>query len=79
MRVGDHVVVAVGYALANSVLVEGPEGVVVIDTTESIEAAREVMEAFGTVTNKPVVGVVYTHFHSDHINGAQEVVKYRRS
>ena len=47
LKVGSNVYVAIGYGLANSVMVEGEEGVVIIDTLESCEVARWNGEIFG--------------------------------
>ena len=43
-KVTDGVHVAVGYALANSILVVAPDGVIVIDTTESSERMKEIWQ-----------------------------------
>ena len=37
---------------------------------ESVEAAVAVKEAFSKITSKPVKAIIYTHYHSDHTNGA---------
>ena len=71
IRVTDGVYVAVGYGLANSVLLEGEDGVVIVDTMESAEAARPVKEAFRRISPKPVKAIVLTHFHTDHIFGTK--------
>ena len=70
IKVVDGVYVAVGFGLANSVLLEGDEGVVIVDTLESAEAARPVKNAFNAITPKPVKAIIYTHYHSDHTHGA---------
>ena len=70
IQVVDGVHVAVGYGLANSVLLEGDDGVIIIDAMESAEAARAVKEAFNAITSKPVRAIIYTHFHSDHTQGS---------
>ncbi len=62
---------AVGYGIANSIMVVGAEGVVIIDTTDSLDEAKEVWKQFEPhAAGKPVVAIVYTHNHNDHINGA---------
>src|SRR3546814_3422651 len=61
----DGVYVAVGYGIANSILVVGDSGVIVVDTTETAESAREVLAAFRKITDKPVAAIVYTHSHPD--------------
>lgn len=68
--VTEGVHVAIGYGLANSILIEGNDGVIVVDTMETIEAAREVRQAFEAITRKPVRAVIYTHNHADHVFGA---------
>ena len=70
VEVTDGVHVAVGFGLANSILIEGDGGVIVVDTMESIEAGREVREAFRAITDDPVRAVVFTHNHTDHVFGS---------
>lgn len=70
INVAPGIHVAVGYGLANSILIEGENGVIVVDTLESVDAARRVKAEFDRITRKPVKAVVYTHYHSDHVNGA---------
>jgi alkyl sulfatase BDS1-like metallo-beta-lactamase superfamily hydrolase len=70
--VTDSVYVAVGFALANSILIEGPEGLIIVDTTESRNAAREIYTEFRKVSpHKPVKAIVYTHNHFDHCLGTE--------
>ena len=71
IQVTDGVHVAVGYGLANSVLIEGPSGAVIVDTMESAGAAQTVKDEFDKISDKPVKAIVYTHSHYDHIMGAK--------
>ena len=73
-KVADGLYIAIGFGLANSILIEGTDGVVIVDTMESMEAGLRVREAFRKVTNKPVRAIVYTHNHADHIFGAEAFV-----
>ncbi|KAL4219815.1 hypothetical protein ACF0H5_020227 [Mactra antiquata] len=75
IKVTDNIYVALGYALANSIMLIGPEGVVIVDTTESYKAAQEIFAEFRKITNKPVTDIIYTHNHQDHINGAKAFVE----
>lgn len=68
-EVTEGVYSAVGYALANSILIVGDDGVIVVDVTESVETAREIMADFRKITSKPIRALVYTHNHGDHVFG----------
>ena len=60
----------------NSYLIEGDEGVLVVDTNllvSDIEALRARLGAL----KKPLTGVVVTHAHPDHFNGVFGLVKDR--
>jgi alkyl sulfatase BDS1-like metallo-beta-lactamase superfamily hydrolase len=70
IEVTEGVHVAVGFGLANSILVEGEDGLIIVDTMESTGAAEAVLERFREITYKPVAAMVYTHNHYDHVNGA---------
>ncbi len=70
-KVADNVYSAVGFGLANSVMIEGSDGLIIVDTMESIQEGRQVLEAFRKISPKPVKAIVYTHNHTDHIFGAQ--------
>ena len=69
VRLLDNIYVAIGYGLANCIMIEGEDGVIIIDTMESPQAAQEVLAEFRKITNKPIVGIILTHFHADHTNG----------
>ena len=69
IKVNEKVYVAVGYALANIIMIEGEDGVIIVDTTESVEAAMQIREEFLKITDKPVKAIIYTHNHADHVLG----------
>ncbi|MES2344096.1 MAG: alkyl sulfatase dimerization domain-containing protein [Pseudomonadota bacterium] len=63
---------AVGYGIANSIMVVGKSGVVIIDTTDSLDEAKKVWAEFAPhAGGKPIVAIIYTHNHNDHISGAR--------
>ncbi|MZR21850.1 MBL fold metallo-hydrolase [Sneathiella chungangensis] len=70
IRVADNVHVAVGFGLANSIMIEGTDGVIIVDTTESVAVAENVKAEFDKITDKPVKAIIYTHNHADHILGS---------
>ena len=70
-RVSDNVYSAVGFGLANSIMIEGDDGLIIVDTMESTNEAKTVIREFRKITHKPVKAIVYTHNHTDHVFGAQ--------
>lgn len=61
---------AVGFGLANSIMIEGSDGVIVIDTMEGAEVAAPVARAFREAAKgKPVKALIFTHNHADHVHG----------
>lgn len=62
--------VAVGYGLANSILIQGQNGSIVVDAMESPGTGARVREAFSSLDHGPIQALVYTHNHPDHIYGA---------
>ncbi|MBD9427300.1 MBL fold metallo-hydrolase [Pseudomonas sp. PDM15] len=73
-KVADNVWSAVGWQLGNVVAIDAPEGLIIVDTGESVSESRKIMDELRKVSAKPVKAVVYTHFHPDHINGVQAFV-----
>lgn len=74
-QAADGVYVARGYNRDNPVLIEGTDGLIVVDPGESIPASETVKEAFNAQLNnifdkKPVKAIIYTHHHDCHIHGA---------
>lgn len=59
------------YAFANSLVVLGEDGVLVVDTQQSATAAGVLVEIVRSLTSLPVRWVVNTHWHGDHVYGNQ--------
>jgi alkyl sulfatase BDS1-like metallo-beta-lactamase superfamily hydrolase len=70
VKVTDNVYVAIGYGLANSIMIEGKTGLIIVDTMESKQEAKIVLDEFRKISNKPVKAIIYTHNHADHVFGA---------
>lgn len=54
----------------NIIMIEGEDGLIIVDTSAASDHAIVAKAAFEKITNKPVKAVIYTHHHADHINGA---------
>ncbi|KAJ6109165.1 hypothetical protein N7486_001399 [Penicillium sp. IBT 16267x] len=64
-----------GFDLSNMTVIEGKEGIVVIDPLTSAECAKAALELYHrNCGNKPVLGMIYTHSHGDHFGGAEGIV-----
>jgi alkyl sulfatase BDS1-like metallo-beta-lactamase superfamily hydrolase len=75
LRVTDGVYVARGYNRDNPTLIEGRNGLIVVDPGESIRAAQAAKDGFNAALDnifdrKPVKAIIYTHHHDCHVNGA---------
>jgi alkyl sulfatase BDS1-like metallo-beta-lactamase superfamily hydrolase len=68
-KITDGVYSAVGFDLANSIMIEGDDGIIIIDTLSTYEKAKEVITEFRKITDKPVKAIIYTHGHLDHVHG----------
>jgi alkyl sulfatase BDS1-like metallo-beta-lactamase superfamily hydrolase len=69
-KVTEDIYLARGFALANVQMIITDEGLVIIDTTESQEAAYKILKRFRKITDKPVRYIIYTHGHLDHVHGS---------
>ncbi len=64
-----------GFDLSNMHVVEGEEGIVVIDPLVSAETAAAALALYREHRGqRPVTGLVYTHSHVGHFGGARGVV-----
>lgn len=79
-KVSDHVYYVQGKAgiatdnegfISNAAAIITDEGVVVVDALGSPSLAVLFLEKLKAVTDKPVIKVIVTHYHADHIYGLQ--------
>ncbi|MFV0466928.1 MAG: alkyl sulfatase dimerization domain-containing protein [Lachnospiraceae bacterium] len=71
-KITDTVYAANGYGLANSIMIEGDTGIIIIDTNDSIEAAQMELEQYRKITDKPISGIIYTHWH--YVSGTEAYI-----
>jgi len=72
-QVTDNAWCVVGNGLSNQTFVEGPDGLIVIDTGDSIEEMRWALAQVREHTAAPVVGVIYSHFH--YVGGTRALLE----
>jgi linear primary-alkylsulfatase len=74
-KVVDRIYQVRGLSVASMTIVEGSTGVILIDTLATSGAARVALDLyFAHRPRKPVVAVIYTHSHGDHVGGVSGVV-----
>ena len=44
-------------------LLAGTDGIILVDSTENEVCALEILEEFRKITDKPIKGIILTHFH----------------
>lgn len=70
VEVADEVYAAVGYRASVFSMIEGEDGIILIDTGQTTPgAAKEALAEFRKITDKPVKAIILTHSHGDHIGG----------
>lgn len=74
-KMSSRVYVAVGFGDANSIMVIGNDGLIIIDTTESMTSGKAVATEFRKISALPIKGIIYTHHHIDHLGGAAAFVQ----
>ena len=55
--------------IVNSSIIIGDKGVAIIDTQVNQTMARRLLQAVRTMTDKPILYAINTHYHWDHTNG----------
>ncbi|BDA80512.1 hypothetical protein LPTSP3_g34420 [Leptospira kobayashii] len=70
-NVAPGVYSAVGFGIANSILIVGDDGLIIIDTMDDLKSGKEVFDEFRKISNLPIKAIIYTHSHPDHIFGSQ--------
>ncbi len=74
-QVTDKVYQIRGIDLANMTIIEGDDGLIIIDPLYVTETAKAGLELYyQNRPRKPVVAVIYSHSHIDHFGGVRGVV-----
>jgi alkyl sulfatase BDS1-like metallo-beta-lactamase superfamily hydrolase len=64
-----------GLDLANMTIIEGDDGLIIIDPLTMTETAKAALELYyQNRPRKPVVAVIYSHTHVDHFGGVRGVI-----
>ena len=72
---GGLIHIAVGFGIANSIMIEGKDGNIIVDVTDSVSEAEMVHSLFKKKNSNPIKAIIYTHNHGDHTFGAEYFIK----
>jgi alkyl sulfatase BDS1-like metallo-beta-lactamase superfamily hydrolase len=67
---GGKIHFAIGFGIANSIMVEGDNGNIIIDAADSVYEAEKIYTLFRKINSNPIKAIIYTHNHGDHTFGA---------
>jgi uncharacterized sulfatase len=70
VQTADNVFTAVGFHGANTSMIVGHDGVIIVDTLMGPASAANAFKALREYSDKPVKAIIYTHSHPDHTGGA---------
>jgi glyoxylase-like metal-dependent hydrolase (beta-lactamase superfamily II) len=59
---------------SNSTIIIGPKDVVVVDTQTVPSVTRAMLAEIRKITDKPIRWVIDTHWHNDHVQGAEAFI-----
>lgn len=75
-KVADHIYQVRNLDLSNMTIIEGKDGITVVDPLVSQETAKVGIDLYfaNTGGKKPVKAIIYTHSHVDHYGGVRGIV-----
>ncbi len=71
LQVDDNIYLGYGYGINTPVMIEGDDGIIIVDPGESVEMASVVRNEFRRITDNPLKAIIYSHNHIDHISGVR--------
>jgi uncharacterized sulfatase len=77
VQTAPNVYTAVGFHGANTSMIVGDDGVIIVDTLMGPTSASNALKAFRKYSDKPVKAIIYTHSHADHTGGAKAFMEGR--
>ena len=75
---GGKIHFAIGFGIANSIMVEGDGGNIIIDASDSVFEAEKIYSLFAEQNSNPIKAIIYTHNHGDHTFGTAFYLKNQK-
>ena len=63
-----------GYALSALTVIEGDDGLILIDPPEDVEKGKRQLVELRKISDKPIKAVLYSHWHTDHNAGVKAFI-----
>ena len=67
---GGKIHFAIGFGIANSIMIEGEDSNIIIDASDSVYEAEKIYSLFYKRNSNPIDAIIYTHNHGEHTFGA---------
>lgn len=74
VQLTEHVYAGMNYDLANIGLVITEQGILVFDVLGEVDRAEQLLVDLRKISDAPIVGVVYSHAHGDHVGGVKAFI-----
>lgn len=74
VKLTEHVYAGMNYDLANIGLVITDQGILVYDVFGEVDRAEQFLTDLRKISKAPIVGVVYSHAHGDHVGGVRAFI-----
>ncbi len=71
IQVAQNVYTAVNYTVSTVSMIIGENGIVLIDAGQEPSDCAEIYAEFRKITDKTLLGIIYTHGHPDHTMGVR--------
>jgi alkyl sulfatase BDS1-like metallo-beta-lactamase superfamily hydrolase len=74
-KVAERVYQVRGFDVANITIIESDNGLILTDTTLSVQTAKAALDLYYQHRpRKPVLALIYSHSHADHFGGARGLI-----
>ena len=73
-KVSEQIYQIRGFSISNMTVILGDTGYIIVDPGYEAEAFTGMQLVYEHLGRKPIVGVIYTHSHTDHYSGVRAVI-----
>ncbi|MEE4452927.1 TonB-dependent receptor domain-containing protein [Novosphingobium resinovorum] len=73
-KVSERIYQIRGFSISNMTVIVGDTGYIIVDPGYEAEAFTGMQLVYEHLGQKPIVGVIYTHSHTDHYSGVRAVI-----